>query len=348
MRNLLLLMGALALSFFLSCNGECTCDAKAMLSYHDNANRDDILTGGIKLIPVSTPKGTFNVWTKRTGNNPKIKVLFLHGGPGGTHEYWECMDSYLPKEGIEYYYYDQLESYYSDKPNDSTIWNIEHYVSEVDQVRQALGMNKDNFYLVGHSWGGILAIEYALAHQNQIKGLIISNMVPSIPDYMSYAEEVLGPQLDPAVLSEIKALEAKEEFTSQRYIDLVFKHYYPEHVLRMPLADWPEPVNRAFNHNNNAVYVAMQGPSEFGIVGNAYLKGWDRKADLPKITVPTLTIGGQYDTMDPKQMEWTAQQVQKGRYLHCAKGSHMSMYDDQKTYMSGLIKFIKDVDQGTF
>ena len=141
--------------------------------YFDYSNSDSQITGGIKMIPITTPKGTFNVWTKRMGNNPKMKVLLLHGGPGGTHEFFENFDGYLPNEEIEYIYYDQLDSYYSDKPNDSTLWTTEHFVEEAEQVRKALNLDKDNFYLLGQSWGGILAMEYALKYQDNLKGLII-------------------------------------------------------------------------------------------------------------------------------------------------------------------------------
>ena len=99
---------------------------------------------------------------------------------------------------------------------------------------------------------------------------------------------------------------------------------------------------------NVAFYTAMQGPSEFGCVGNPRLENWDRNDDLPKIKVPTLTIGAKYDTMDPEQMKWMATQVQNGRYLYCPEGSHLAMYDDQETYFDGLIQFIKDVDHGNF
>jgi len=114
----------------------------------------------------------------------------------------------------------------------------------------------------------------------------------------------------------------------------------------MPLETWPDPVNRMFNHMNSTVYVQMQGPSEFGIRGNASLRNWDRSGDLSQIKVPTLTIGGQHDTMDPEHMKWMAGQVKDGTYLHCPNGSHMAFYDDQKTYFKGLVKFIKDVDKG--
>ncbi|MFT4762130.1 MAG: proline iminopeptidase [Saprospiraceae bacterium] len=314
-------------------------------SYLDYSNRDDKLSGGVKMIPIQTSAGEFKVWTKRVGNNPTMKVLLLHGGPGLTHEYFEVFDSYFPNAGIEYYYYDQLESAYSDQPNDTSLWSVDRYVDEVEQVRKALGLNADNFYLYGSSWGGILGMEYALKYQQNLKGLIVSNMMASVPDYNKYANEVLALQLPSEVLKEIKDLEAKEDYGNPRYLELIFTHYYPEHLLRMPLEEWPEPINRAFAHINQDLYVTMQGPSEFGIVGDAKLKNWDIKAALSKISTPTLTIGGAYDTMNPKHMEWIASEVQNGQYLHCPNGSHSAMYDDSENYFKGLVGFIKSVDQ---
>ncbi len=312
--------------------------------YHDNTGRDDILSGGVKMIPITTPKGTFKVWTKRIGNNPTIKVLLLHGGPGFTHEYFEAFDSFFPGAGIEYYYYDQLGSYYSDQPNEPDLWDLPRFVEEVEQVRVALGLNKDNFYLLGQSWGGLLAIEYALKYQQNMKALIVSNMMSSIPAYVEYAEKVLMPAMDPKVLAEVKAIEAKKDYANPRYMELLIPSHYQQHILRMPPDQWPDPVNRAFKHVNQAVYIPMQGPSELGASGK--LEKWDRSADLGKIAVPTLVIGAIHDSMDPKHMKWMSEQFPKGRYLECPNGSHMALYDDQQTYFSGLIQFITDVDQG--
>ena len=119
--------------------------------YFDTTGRDDIEWGGIKMVKINTPKGDFNVWTKRTGNNERIKVLLLHGGPGSTHEYFQCFDSYFPKEGFEYYYYDQLGSYYSDQPDDTSLWKIDRFVDEVEQVRKVLKLDSSNFNLFGKS-----------------------------------------------------------------------------------------------------------------------------------------------------------------------------------------------------
>ena len=295
------------------------------------------------MIEIKTPSGKFSVWTKRVGNNPTKKVLLLHGGPGANHEYFQAIDSYFPKESIEYYYYDQLGSSFSDKPKDESLWTIERFVDEVEQVRLALGLDENNFIILGHSWGGILGLEYALKHQNRMKALIISNMVPSIPDYIKYANDVLAPKLDPSVLKKIREYENAGDYTNTEYLGLIEEHYYPKHVLRMPLEEWPNPVTRSLAGLNYEIYLKMQGPSEFGVVGDALLKDWDRKNDLKNLKIPVLTIGGQYDTMDPKQMEWMSTEVQNGTYLHCPNGSHWSMYDDQETYFNGVTGYINSL-----
>jgi proline iminopeptidase len=310
-------------------------------SYLDYSGREDALSGGARKITVDTPAGRFGVWVKRVGNHPDLRLLLLHGGPGSTHEYFEACDSYLPAAGIEYYYYDQLGSGFSDQPDEPSLWDLDRFVGEVEQVRAALGLDRDDFVLLGHSWGGILAIEYALAHQEHLRGLVISNMMSSVPAYNAYAEQVLMPQMDQAALAEIKAFEASGETGDPRYMELLIEQHYVHHVLRMPPDDWPDPVQRAFAHINLAIYVSMQGPSELGIGADASLAGWERTAELATIEVPTLVIGARHDTMNPAYMEMMAGRLPRGRYLHCPDGSHMAMYDDQQVYFAGLIDFLR-------
>lgn len=347
--NLILL--SIFISLFFGCNEKpetvTTSESETKSSYFDYSKSDDQHTGGIKMIPIETAIGTFNVYTKRMGNNPKMRVLLLPGGPGGTHEQFGNFEGYLPNEEIEYIYYDQLDSYYSDKPNDPSLWTTEHFVEEVEQVRKALNLNKDNFYLLGQSWGGILAMEYALKYQDNLKGLIISNMVASVPEYNKYAQEVLGPQLPEEVLKEIQSLEAAKDYSNPRYEALLMEHFYTKHFLRKPPEMWPKSVRLLFEHLNHDIYVYMQGPSEFGITKEATLYNWDISDRLLEIKVPTLMLGAKYDTMDPKYMEWMAGEVQNGRSV-TTNGSHFSQFDDPKTFFSELIKFVKEVDNGTF
>jgi len=323
------------IALFTSCKQETV----ATQNEYFAQSSDSIQNGGVKVIPITTPKGTFNVWTKRIGNNPKIKVLLLNGGPGATHEYFECFENFLPAEGIEFIYYDQLGCGNADNPNDTSMWDLPRYVEEVEQVRKALKLDNTNFYLLGHSWGGILAMEYATKYQNNMKGLIISNMMASCPEYGKYADEVLSKQMAPEVLKEIRDIEARKDFSNPRYMELLIPNFYEKHVLRFPAKDWPEPVNRSLGKTNQSLYVTMQGPSEFGISGK--LEKWDRKADLKNVKIPTLVIGAKHDTMDPKHMEEISKILPNGSYLFCPEGSHMAFYDDQKTYFSGLISFLK-------
>jgi proline iminopeptidase len=345
MRNCLFLLAVTA--FIFSCNqpGKQPATGASMpVSEYFNYGDSGIQSAGVRMIPISTAVGNFKVWTKRFGNNPRIKILLLHGGPAMTHEYMECFESFFPKEGFEFYEYDQLGSYYSDQPKDSSLWTTERFVEEVEQVRKAIGADSTNFYVLGNSWGGILGMEYALKYQQHMKALIVANMMASAPEYGKYSVEVLAKQMDPAVLAEVRAIEAKGDVANPRYMELLIPHFYKKHLCR--LEEWPDGFNRAMKHVNGEIYTLMQGPSEFGIAGR--LATWDIKNRLKEIKVPALMIGAKHDTMDPKAMEEQSKLVQRGRYLYCPDGSHLAMWDDQQVFMNGVIQFIKDVDQGKF
>lgn len=311
--------------------------------YFDTSRWDprDVLSGGSRRVPVDTPSGQFHVWTKRVGTNDEVKVLLLHGGPGATDELYESFDVWFPGAGIEYYYYDQLGSFRSDRPEDPSLWDLARFVDEVEQVRQDLGLDSTNFVLLGQSWGGILAMEYAVHHQANLKGLVISNMMSSSRLYNAYAHEVLMAAMDQSALAEIKRLEAEGATDDPRYEQLLMEHHYVHHVCRLPIEEWPDPVNRALSHINPSIYVPMQGPSELGLRGT--LEDWDRSKDLKNIDVPTLVIGATHDTMDPAHMRWMSEQLPHGRYLHCPNGSHLSQFDDPDHYFPGLIDFLQSL-----
>jgi proline iminopeptidase len=311
--------------------------------YYDTSGWDprDVLSGGARMIPIDTPSGPFRVWTKRVGTNPSVKVLLLHGGPGATDELYESFDTWFPGAGIEYYYYDQLGSFRSDQPDDPALWDLPRFVDEVEQVRTALGLDASNFVLLGQSWGGLLAMEYAVHYQQHLKGLVISNMMSSSRLYNDYARDVLMPAMDPDVLAEIVAFEATGDTGNPRYEQLLTEHHYVFHVCRMPAKDWPDPVVRSLAHINPAIYVPMQGPSELGMSGT--LADWDRSGDLAGIDVPTLVIGATHDTMAPDHLRWMSEQLPRGQYLHCPDGSHLAQFDDPQHYFPGLLAFLQSL-----
>jgi len=180
-----------------------------------------------------------------------------------------------------------------------------------------------------------------LKYQKNLKGLIVCNMMASIPAYEKY-NAVLRSQMRKSLVDSLQNYEAKGMYKDTTYQRLVWNEYYCKHLCRLP--EWPDPAMRAINHVNEQIYVMMQGPSEFKVGGR--LLHWDISNRLKEITVPTLMVGAKYDTMDPKYMEWMSTQVKNGKSLYCPNGSHLAMWDDQKAFMDGVIKFIKDVDGG--
>ena len=339
----LLSVAALVLGF-VACNPAQTADSASdeTCDYLDFRTPGSYQAAGIQMIEID---GGYKVWTKRFGNNPDMKVLLLHGGPAMTHEYLECFESFFPQANIEFYEYDQLGSYYSDQPSDTSLWTIDRFVEEVETVRQKLGLTPDNFYLLGNSWGGLLAMEYALKYQENMKGLIVCNMTADFGKYEAYNAQ-LRSQLRPTLLDTLKSYEEKEDYFNPEYAEIVMNEYYTKHICRIPIENWPDPWMRSLEHVNPDVYVYMQGPSEF--VPGGILKGWSVWDRLPEIEVPTLTVGAKYDTMNPEEMEEMSELVQNGRYLFCPNGSHLAMWDDQEVFMEGVINFIKDVDSGAF
>ena len=298
---------------------------------------DDTSDAGGRMIDVTTPSGDFRVWTRAAGDPDGLTVLVLHGGPGATHEYLLDLEQPLADAGHQVVFYDQLGSYHSDQPDDPSLWEIPRFVDEVEQVRAALGLEPDRFVLYGQSWGGILGLEYALAHQDRLRGLVISNMMSSIPAYNEYAERVFFPEMGEETIARIKELEAAGDTVNDEY-DALLRPHSERHTLRMPRDEWPAHVVAGFEHINHDIYVPLQGPSELGASGT--LVEWDRTADLGRVEVPTLVIGAQHDTMDPTHMEWMAGQLPCGTYLHCPDGSHLSLIDDRDVYLAGLLDWL--------
>ena len=176
-------------------------------NYNNFKTPGDFQSGGVQMIDL---KEGYKVWTKRFGNSP-MKVLILHGGPAGTHEYLESFQSFFPQANIEFYEYDQLGSYYSDQPTDLSLYTIERFVEEVEQVRVALGLDSSNFVLLGQSWGGILALEYALKYQQNLKGMVVCNMTADFHKYAAYNNKLRN-ELRPSLVDTFKMFEDKEDY----------------------------------------------------------------------------------------------------------------------------------------
>jgi proline iminopeptidase len=301
---------------------------------NDTLNPPGIRLAGVKMVPVVS--GKYKVWTKKIGSGP-VKVLLLHGGPAVGHEYLEAMESFLPEAGFEMYYYDQLGCGFSDRPDDPSLWTLERYTEEVEEVRRGLGL--DHFVLYGQSWGGMLGIEYALKYQQHLRALVISNMTASAQDVMRRTGKLKAQMLSQEDITKLNKLENAGSYDSPEYVAIVEGKLYHQMLCRTK--PWPNAVDRALQHMNEQIYSQMWGKSEFTATGN--LKDWDRWGRLHEIKTRTLTIGARYDEMDPADMKKMASMVQNGAYAYCPNGSHFALWDDQETYFKQLLYFLHSV-----
>ena len=299
----------------------------------DTLNPKGIKVCGIKMIPVCG--GKYKVWTQVKGSG-STKVLALHGGPGFSSAYFQVLEDFLPDAGVELYLYDQLGCGNSDRPSDQSLWNLERYLVEVEEVRAALKLT--DFVLFGHSWGGLLTIEYTLKHQSDghLKGIVISNMVASVDSFLKTAAKWKD-TLTPELRQSIDKLEADEDWENPEYERIMMEELYPKMMCR--ISPWPEPLMRAFKVANMGIYVQMQGHSEFEVTGN--LKGWDSWDRLPQIKVKALVLGAENDEMGPDDLRKMAEMMPNAEVAICPQGSHMAFWDDQEKYFEYLLKFLK-------
>ena len=278
-------------------------------------------------------KEGYEVYTNTVGHG-KLPILLLHGGPGGCSECFEIMEEYLDLNQYSLIYYDQLGSYYSDSIEDENLLTLDRYVEEVEQVRQGLGL--DRFVLLGHSWGGMLAVEYALKYRGlkALNGIVISNMTASNNSFEKSLAQRRKELLEPSELEYLEMIEAVGNYEDGRYKELVFGKLYSQCIFR------GSELPRFLSEDKLAriVYKKFQGDNEFVVTGD--LKDWDRWEDLKDIDVRTLVMGAQYDTMAVDDKKEMAGRIPNAELFICPDGSHFAYWDDSVNYFKGLNNFL--------
>lgn len=290
-----------------------------------------MLKGKVKMI---TLKEGYKVYTRTVGKGTPI--LLLHGGPGANHLCFENFEKYIDLEKYALVYYDQLGSEFSDKITDKSLLTLERYVDEVEQVREGLGLDK--FMILGHSWGGMLCIEYALKYQKNghLIGTVISNMSASIEEGLQYLDKLRRDLLSKDEYDFIAKVEAEgREEEEARYNEIVFSKLYTAFFCR--LESYPEFFKMP-NVPAKIVYEHFQGNNEFVVTGS--MTDWDRRADMKNIIVKALVIGAANGTMNPAELMRMGEELPNGDSYICPKGSHFAFLDDSENYFKRLNLFL--------
>ena len=277
----------------------------------------------------------YQVWYRCVGDGG-IPLLTLHGGPGAGHDYLEPIGELATERPI--IFYDQLGCGKSDQPNDRSLWQIERFVTEIDIVRQALGLKQ--IHLFGQSWGGWLAIEYMLTHPSGILSLTLASTSASIPQFVAETKRLIL-ELPSGVYETMQRYEATKDYHHPNY-EAAVQEFYKQHLCRLP--EFPEPLQRsAANMNTNpVVYETMNGPNEFTVIGN--LKNWDRVDRLSEITIPTLITVGQYDEITPACAQTINQGIPNSRLVVFEESSHMAHFEEKEKYLEVLSDFLAEIE----
>lgn len=290
---------------------------------------------------IVTLENGYHLFTRKVNEGP-VKLLCVHGGPGDNHEDFENFKMGLAGKGVEVYSYDQLGSYWSDqpdfsKPENQKFLNVEYYLEELEEVRQKLGL--DNFYLLGHSWGGLLAQEYAAKYGEHLKGVIIESMIDNLDEYTEKINREREEMFSPAEVDYMHECEAEDNYEDAMYQEMV-KKLYSVYLIRHP----ENSPHHLVSTTNTQIYNYFQGNNEFMMVGK--LTEWDFRDRLKEITVPTLLTVGEFDTMPLDAVRRMHKTLKNSRMVVTPDGGHCHHLDNPKAFFASLYKFIDDVENG--
>lgn len=284
------------------------------------------------------PVDGYRVWYRITGGgaaHERVPLMILHGGPGAPHDYLENLEA-LASETRRVVFYDQLGCGRSDHPDDPALCYVARFADELETIRGELGLER--VHILGQSWGGMLAQEYALRQPAGLVSLVLANTTSSIPLWVAEANrlrELLPPEVNATLLRHEEA----GTTDSQEYRDAV-QVFYDRHVCRV--RPYPDYVRRAFDQIG-FVYNYMNGPSEFHIVG--VIKDWDRTDRLSEIRVPTLILSGRYDESTPLLNETLHRGIAGSEWVVLENSSHLAHVEEPELYMQIVQNFLERVEE---
>jgi len=273
-------------------------------------------------------------WYRSLGDKQGVSLVCLHGGPGSTHLGLTALEPLADERRVVLY--DQLGSGNSSQPSDPALWTIELFLAELANLRDALGL--DRVHVLGHSWGGMLAQEYALTQPNGLAGLVLSSTLSSST---LWREESLRLRADlpPAIREPLDAHEQAGTTDDPEYEAAIFEFLH-RHLCR--LEPWPPIVEQAIRSTNLEVYNTMWGPSEAHPTG--VLAGWDVTPRLGEIRVPVLVLCGRYDEATPRQAETIAQALPDAELVIFEESAHLAPVEETERYVATVRAFLSRVD----
>jgi L-proline amide hydrolase len=283
----------------------------------------------------------YETWYRSVGecaNDARLPLLVLHGGPGATSAYLSPLES-LADSGRRVIFYDQIGCGRSSGPRDDpAFYDAELFLDELQAVRDALGLER--VHLLGQSWGGMLAMQYALAAPTGVASLVVADSPADMRQWVSEANR-LRADLPPEIAAALSTHEAAGTTDDPAYAAAV-DAFYRRHVCR--LAEWPEPFRRSIDAmtDDGFVYNVMNGPSEFHVIGK--LKDWTILDRLHEIAIPTLLLSGAYDEATPAIVRAIVERIPKAAWILFPESSHTPHLEEPVAFAAAVTAFLAGIE----
>jgi len=273
----------------------------------------------------------FDLFYRQFGEPRKGEILCLHGGPGATHDYLLALAD-LAGHGYRVTFYDQLGCGRSQLPKNTALFVPERYVEEVEAFRRKMRLGKP--HVIGSSWGGMLAIAYALKYQRNMATMTTVGGLQSVPLTVREMERMKR-GLPEEVQQTLAKYEAEGDYENPEYLKAVMV-FYNRHLCR--LSPWPEELTYSLDHVSKPVYGTMNGPNEFTIIGNT--RYWDVTDRLKTIKIPTLVLGGRYDEVSPVVAREIHRHIRGSELTTFPNSSHLPFWEERESFMKRVIRFL--------
>jgi len=249
------------------------------------------------------------------------------------------MESFLPKEGIEFIYYDQLGCGNSDNPKDTSLWDLPRFVEEVEQVRTALHLDKNNFYLLGHSWGGVLAMEYAIRYPDRVSHLLLMNTAPaSRADYLLLLRE-LPQKRGHGDIEKMKALAASAEY-AEGDLEADAEYYRIHFRATLRQSEQIERVVRSLRLSLTPEGILKSRRIEARLYDETWLlEDYNLLPQLERLRIPTLIIHGDHDHIPGECAAHIAQAISGSRLVVLEDCGHFSYLERPEEVRQEITEF---------
>lgn len=274
----------------------------------------------------------FDLFYRQFGKPERGEILCLHGGPGATHDYLLSMAD-LAGLGYRVTFYDQLGCGRSEVPKNTALFVPERYVEEAEAFRKAMDLGRP--HVIGSSWGGMLAIAYALKYQRNMRTMTTVGGLHSVPLTVAGMQR-MKEALPVGVRKTLERYEAEGDYENPEYTEAVMV-FYKKHLCR--LREWPTELTYSLDHISKPVYGTMNGPNEFTIIGNT--RYWDVTGQLHTIHVPTLVLCGRYDEVSPAVAKEIHSHIEGSELTVFSKSSHLPFWEEREAFMKRVLRFLR-------